>query len=212
MTSLLLLAQEALERATNPAYGVTVNDEYAARLAAVLGPEDIERFASEVALLDDAAALTPYGWTWVLEFALGRGITLDRALLADLCQRWDEPALKALAIETALNPALDDRSVSDNEEWLEEVIERAAPLGDTSENDVARSLAEEPAPPDAVDISSAEALLTAFLIVGTRPALSAAQRLLDRSWSGAGQLAAFVADRLDDSDPLASVPWTVLRP
>lgn len=58
MTSLLLLAQELFERATNPALGVAVNDEHAARLAAVLGPEDVERFAFEVGQLDDPSGLS----------------------------------------------------------------------------------------------------------------------------------------------------------
>lgn len=196
MTSLLLLAQEVFDRATNPAYGVAVNDEHAARLAAALGPEDVERFSSEVALLDDPATLTSFGWAWVLEFAVGHRVGLDRGLLTDLCQRWDEPALKALVIEAALNVGVADRSGSSAQEWLGGVIQLAAPLSDT---------------PDEVDTSSAEALLTALLVVGTPPALAAARQLLDRSWPGTEQLAAFVGARLNDSDPLGRAPWVVLR-
>jgi hypothetical protein len=128
MTSLLFLAQELFERATNPAYGVATNDEHAARLAAAIGPADVERFASEVARLDDPSALTSYGWAWVLEFAVGHDVALDRGLLADLCQRWDEPALKAPVIEAALEVDGEDRSRSGDEEWLDGIIERAAPL------------------------------------------------------------------------------------
>lgn len=102
MTSLLLLAQELFERATNPAYGVRVNDEHAARLAAAIGPDDVERFAAEVERLDDPVTLTSYGWAWVLEFAVGHDVPLGRGLLAGLCERWDEPALKALVIEAAI--------------------------------------------------------------------------------------------------------------
>lgn len=212
MTSLLLLAQEAFERATNPAYGVGVNDEHAARLAAVLGPEDVERFSSEVALLDDPAVLTSYGWAWVLEFAVGHEVALDRRLLTDLCQRWDEPALKALVIEAALNVAVADHPRSANEEWLEGVIEQAAPqLPDTSNNDVDPSSLDEAGSPPAVDTSSAEALLTALLVVGTAPALAAARQLHDRDWPGAVQLAEFVDARLEDSDRLGRTPWVALR-
>jgi hypothetical protein len=211
MMSLLVLTQEALERATNPAYGVAVNDEHAARLAAVLGPEDVERFAFEVALLDDPTAMASYSWAWVLEFAIGHGVVLDRGLLTELCQRWDEPALKALVIETALGGEDADRSRPSDEGWLEEVIALAAPRSDTSENDVEPSFADDAALPPAVDTASAEALLTALLVVRTDATLNAARQLLNRSWAGADQLAAFLNDRLEDSDPLAREPWIALR-
>ncbi len=127
MTSLLVLARELFERGTNPAHGVAANDEHAARLAAVIGPEDVLRFASEMERLDDPDALTSYGWTWVLEFAVGHDVALDRRLLADLCQRWDEPALKALVIEAALDVAGGDGSQLEDQEWLDGIIARTAP-------------------------------------------------------------------------------------
>ena len=143
---------------------------------------------------------------------------LDRGLLADLCQRWDEPALKALVIEVALDQAIERVDVggvrSRDEEWLDGVIERAAPLQSTSDID---SVDDRPIdddniePTDAIDTSSAEALLTALLVVGTDVSLAGATRLLGRSWQGAEQLDAFVAVRLDDSDPLAQAAWAVLR-
>lgn len=216
MTSLLLLAQDLFERANNPAYGVTVNDEHAARLAAAIGPEDVERFASEVARLDDPNTLTSYGWAWVLEFAVGHDVVLDRTLLAALCFRWDEPALKALVIESALRVDGADSPTSGDTEWLDSLIERAAPLAlDTADTAIdiqlGRENIDEPRQRDAVDIGSAEALLISLLIVGTAQALAAARRLLERSWPGAAEIAEFLASRLNDSDPLSRAPWEELR-
>jgi hypothetical protein len=223
MTSLLVLAQELFERATNPAYGVAANDEFAARLSAAIGPEDIERFASEVARLDDPAAFTSYGWAWVLEFAAGHRVTLRRELLTALCQRWDEPALKALVVEAALGDEVvaADQSQPGDQEWLDGVIELAAPLptptDDTlddypvNDDHVRPGLADEPGADRTVDTSSAEALVTALLVIGTDPAVAGAQRLLNRSWPGTEQLAEFVDARLRDPDPLARLPWEQLR-
>ena len=210
MTSLLILARDSLERAANPAYGVAANDEHAARLAAVIGPADVERFMSEVARLDDPANLTSYGWAWVLEFAISHNVALDRELLSDLCQRWDVPALKALVIEAAIEfdqPAEPNAEVV---EWLTRVVERAAPLlvlpddDRLVDDDETYSLGE-------IDTGSAEALLTALLVVGTESTINAARQLFARQWLGSRQLDDFVRSNLNDSDPLARVPWQALQ-
>lgn len=208
MTSFLLLARELFDRATNPAHGVESNEDHAARLAAALGPEDIQRFASEVGRLDDPAGLTSYGWAWVLEFALGHQVTLDRALLADLCLRWDEPSLKALAIEAAIDRDESADSRSDDRDWLDEVIGRAAPML-SRPGDASQGADDRARPTEAVDISSAESLLTALLIVGTDLAMDTARRLLRRSWPGAEQLADFVAACA--SDPFGGARWAALQ-
>jgi hypothetical protein len=214
VTSLLLLAQELFERAANPAYGVAINDEHSFRLAAALGPEDVERFASEVARLDDPSTLTSYGWAWVLEFVVGHGIALDGELLTELCQRWDEPALKALVIEAAMEPDGSQRLRPSQDEWLAGVIDRAAPLPvavDDRLDDDRQIDDDQVALPGAIDTSSAEALLTALLIVGTDAAIASARQLLERRWPGGERLARFVTDRVNDPDPLGRVPWTALR-
>lgn len=215
MTSLLVLARDLFEHAMNPAYGVTVNDEHAARLATAIGPEDVERFAYEVGRLDVPEALTSYGWAWVLEFAVGHNVVLGRELLAELCLRWDEPALKALVIEAALRVGDAGSQGASDVEWLDGLIQRAAPtqidLGsapDDRQNDP--DIDNLQSPQAAVDIGSAEALLTALLIVGTEPALAAAERLRTRRWPGAGQISRFLESRLSDPDPFGRAPWEAL--
>ena len=212
MSSLLSLAQETIERAVNPAYGVVENELRAARLAAVINSEGQERFDFEVGQLDDPETFTSYGWAWVLEYAIGHGIALDRSLLAELCRRWDEPALIALVIEASLETdGSEDRRVSDAE-WLDIIVAQAAPA-ESQDNAVFRDDRtdnDEIEPFDEVDITAAETLLTALLILGSDPAFAAARELLDRSWPGSSELTTFFNDRVEDPDALARRPWARL--
>lgn len=69
------------------------------------------------------------------------GVALNRGLLTELCQHWEEPALKALVIETALAGANADRSRPSDEERLGKVIEQTAPRTGTSDRAVRPSSA-----------------------------------------------------------------------
>lgn len=216
MTSLLVLARDVLDRLGNPSFGVVENDEQAHLLASILASDDLERFANEVERLDDVAALTPYGWVWVLQFALGQDISLGDRVLTELCRGWDEPAFKALVIEVAISPGSEGETLSERaRNWLEELVDLvtavygAEPSSDPAESDDGEEPSSSVA--ESVDVEEAEALLVALLIVGSEETRRTARRLANRDWPGATALAEFVGSHLDDTDPLTRLAWEALR-
>ena len=68
MTPLLTLARDYLERMSNPALGVAMNESYALKFGALLLEDKLQwQLADEIKQLRDPQTLTSHGWLWLLD-------------------------------------------------------------------------------------------------------------------------------------------------
>ncbi len=200
MSDILTLASEFLERMSNPAYGIRVNEDYALRFAKLLGseraeepgeprdsekPEELGEFEKmlrgEVERLNDVDALTPHGWLWILGWARAKDLDLDGQLLLDLTEKWSSVFLQVSAIDLATRRADSDwirrktpLPLGDfGHPWLSKLMYRAT---EVPEEDRPRS--------GEVHTDRAERVLIALLQVGRKITLDAASTLLHHDWLG----------------------------
>jgi hypothetical protein len=103
MTALLTLASEFIERMSNPAYGVLVNEDYTIRFAELFDSDGkFERtLKREAKSLTSTDALTPHGWMWLLAWARSQRLALNQTLLLEITDKWTSVSMQSLAIEIA---------------------------------------------------------------------------------------------------------------
>ena len=69
MSGVLALVDDFIERMSNPAYGLSVNEEYAQRLSDAFAREgDRALLMAEVRRLEGVGALSMATWAWILTF------------------------------------------------------------------------------------------------------------------------------------------------
>jgi len=192
MSSLLRLAAETLDRMTNPAFGVGVNEAYGQRLARMWDEEFQTRLRQEAAVLRDPDELTPHGWMWLLEWAPRLRLELHSGLLLELCERWHVASMQAAVIAHVVR-------TRDPWEWLADLVRRAT----TDEHDPEA---------DARHTRHAESLLVALLQVGEPPTLSAAGQLLATPSSHQDRLVDFYTGWLDSLEPEVRGTWEQVVP
>ncbi len=208
MSSLIELAADFFERMANPAFGAQANEEYALRLAAVLDGELDVRLSREATQLRSPEALTPFGWTWLLEWAKTTNTALDGDLLLDLCESFESTAFKAAVIDTATHGS-SDRSISEENDralnpWLRSlltrVVERDPARPSTDTRDDSESFPQHHS-------RHARSLLMALLFVESDLTINAAASLLREQWRGDTELLEFFWDWLDAIDPESREAW-----
>ena len=100
MSEVLTLASEFIDRMSNPAYGIHINEEYSLRFANLLKSNEFEhRLEREVERINDTDTLSPYGWLWLLGWVKSRNVVLDDELLLRLTEKWASISMQVSAIE-----------------------------------------------------------------------------------------------------------------
>jgi len=199
MTGILFLASEFIERMSNPAYGVLVNEDYAIRLARVLMSGEIESMLTrEAEELTDIDALTPHGWIWLVGWARARGIVLNDMLLLGLAEKWSTVSMQASVIDLATRWKKWQREPGGEPTPLERFED---PWLFTLLQHCTKHEHEPGVEPGPVHTGRAEKLLMALLQVGNDITLEAASTLLNHSWAGSSKLVQFFwlwCDGLDE--------------
>jgi hypothetical protein len=215
MSSLLALASEFLDRMSNPAFGVQVNEDYATRFATLIDESDEERLAGEIAQLRSASELTANGWSWLLGWVRAHPeVRVRGATLLDVCEHWESATFKADVIETAIVAPLDFEEERPGvvegvpNPWLQELVSRAVLFSETSQSDEHDE--GEPGEDVGPRLSSRHiySLLLALLQVGDDQTLQAATALLGHRWAGQESLREFVTSWLQGLDPQTRAMWS----
>jgi len=218
MTVLLTLASEFIERMSNPAYGVLVNEDYALRFAELLDSEvNFERtLKREAKSLTSTDALTAHGWMWLLGWARSQRLSLNETLLLEITDKWPSVSMQSLAIEIATQTARWKRRtrVPSLEEFehsfVRELLRRAVrPRRDQSREN-ARTEGEqfdEPAHPKEIRTDRAESTLVALIDVELDITLDAAAALLNHPWEGQPDLLVFYEHLQGGFDPETQKEW-----
>ena len=197
MSQVLTLASDFIERLSNPAYGIGVNEEYSLRFATLLSAEGFESLLSrEVAELTDSGTFSAHGWHWVLEWARSKRIRIDGNLLLELTEKWSSTFMQVAAISLATQrtewqPRDSVVPLSEFEDqWIAELLRRCT----TAHRD---GLDQS----DHIDTGRSETVLTALMQVGNDVTLDAASTLLNHSWNGQEILVGYfrlLSEQLDE--------------
>jgi hypothetical protein len=216
MNALLTLASEFIERMSNPAYGVLVNEDYAIRFAEVLDSEGstFERtLKREAKSLTSTDALTAHGWMWLLSWARSRRLTLSNKLLLEITDKWTSVPMQSLAIEIATQTARWRQkahvpSIYEFEHpFLRELLRRAVePRRDESRDQV--RIKDETPQLREIRTDRAESTLVALINVESNITLDAAAALLNHPWEGQHTLLFFYEYLQAGLDPETQKEWS----
>lgn len=209
MSDVLTLASDFIDKMSNPAHGIHVNEDYALRFASLLASEEFESLLQrEVARLDDINTLTPYGWLWLLGWARSRDVTLDDTLLLELTEYWSSISMQVSTIEIATRNAIwsrHERTMSLQEfehPWLAQLLRRCTIVSDEDNIEI-----------NNIRARNAQNILVALLQVGSDLTLDAATTLLHHRWLGQPALLDFFWRLIDGLDNETQDVWiSNLRP
>lgn len=208
MSSLLQIAAEFIDRMTNPVYGAQINDEYAQRFAALLDDDFEQSLRREVKTLDSTSALTPHGWTWLLDWARTNDTSIDDQVLLRLCEEWESTAFKAAAIESAVGGREVQADIVGGvgefpDLWLRQLLSNAiaSPAGYDRDSFVDRPVTF---PRHSRHVQS---LLLALLLVDEDITIQAAAVLLHEPWRGHDALLEYFWSRFDALDEETQSIW-----
>jgi hypothetical protein len=209
MSQVLALASDFIERMSNPAYGVRINEEYSLRFAELLSSEGFdELLRREMRQLRDPDALTPHGWLWLLGWARSKKISLDDKLLLRLTETLTSVFMLVVTIDLATKKTdwgHRNTVVSLHEfyhPWLLELMRRCTEKG--GEKDTGN---------DYIDTKRAETVLIALMQVSSDITVDAASTLLNHHWTGQYQLLRFFWSLCDQFDDETRDMWiSRLRP
>lgn len=214
MSSILALANDYIDRMTNPSFGLRVNEDYALRFADLLGSEGFQtQLEDEMRRLRDATALSSYGWLWLLGWAQAQQVALDDGLLHQLYRQTSSVFVKAAVIRTAVTaagwqervaPARDDEGRG---RFLSRLIDEATRVEeswveDSEDLDTPRNL-DTPGN----GAASAEVLLIALLQADQPETIDAAAQLLHQEWFGRPALLSYFWDILEGLDEDTGRAW-----
>lgn len=188
MNQMLMLASDFLERLSNPAYGLRINEEYSLRFAQLLSSDQFpDLLLDDLQSVDDPNALSPHGWFWLLGWTRSKGITLKDSLLLHLTDTWSSVFMQVAAIDHATRhvkwvhgdfvPSVEEFENS----FLRKLMMNCTYWGDVKEHQEPRH----------VQKTRAESLLVALMQVGTDITLDAASALLNHRWRGQIHLTGF---------------------
>src|SRR4026208_239719 len=106
MSDVLALSSDFIERMSNPAYGVSVNEDYSIRFGKMLTSDGFDDMLQhEARRLRNVDTLSSHGWLWLLDWAKSRNISLDDELLLDLTERWSSVFMQVSVIDLATQNA-----------------------------------------------------------------------------------------------------------
>jgi hypothetical protein len=219
MSNILALAEDFLERMSNPAYGIGVNEEYAMKFARLLEDEQFEgQLNQQISDVNDADALTSHAWLWVIGWAKSQGVVVQEHVLIELFERWSNVAVKASIIDLVMD-GLEERQVPDPEVALSEfpvrffagVMRNAVEIPERPSLEWRRENEPFDYPPEMEEpqpsLARAEGLLVALLQVGVPMTLAAASVLLRHGWRGQKQLGEFYESLLARLEPDTREEW-----
>lgn len=217
MSPLLTLASDFIERMTNPAYGIRVNEDHAQRFATLLRTEGFSsQFEQEAKLLTSADSLTPHGWLWLLTWARSRNVQLDEELLLTLADTWSSVFMLASVIDVATS-AIDELRPRGQKRRLDfeteaEETRRVRPVAlQQIDHLFLRTLLQQVTHvhPEAEGLRTgrAEATLVALLQIGSDVTLAAASSLLHHRWRGRDELLTFYRSLYEELDPETQQVW-----
>jgi hypothetical protein len=209
MSRVLALASDFIERMSNPAYGVRVNEDYSMRFADLLSSEGFaDLLSSEIEELKDPDTLSPHGWLWLLSWARSRKIRLDGKLMLDLTESLSSVFMQVATIDLATQQA----------DWGRR--ETVAPLNEFDHRWMSKLLrrcteghGEKDMKYDHVDTRRSENTLIALMQVGSDITLDAASTLLNHHWPGQYSLVRFFWSLCGELDHETREVWiSRLRP
>jgi hypothetical protein len=206
---LLSLASDFMERMSNPAHGIRVNEDYALRFAALQSSDGFEELLRrEIEQLEEPDTLSPHGWLWLLSWARSKNIPLNERLLFGLAESFSSVFMQVTIIDLATRwSKWQRRNVVTplegfDHHWLSALLRRCT-----------SSQREEDPEPDEVDTMRAETVLVALMQVGSELTLDAASTLLNHRWAGQHQLVQFFLALCDGVDEETRDNWiSRLRP
>ena len=209
MNEMLTLASDFIERMSNPAYGVRVNEDYSLRFAALLSSDEFPGLLRhEVAQLNDPSTLSPHGWLWLLGWARSEDIPLSDSLLLRLTEAWSSVFMQVAAIDLATRRADWRRqdSIAPLREFgnpfLRDLMTRCTYVDDGERRDY-----------QYIPTARAESCLVALMQVGTEITLDAASALLNHPWIGSRLLVDFFWSLCSEFDDDTRETWVSrLRP
>jgi hypothetical protein len=214
MSEILTLAADFIDRMSNPAHGIAVNEEYSLRFAQLLGQErTFSILRDEAARVRDVNTLSAHGWFWFLNWARGHELELNGELLLDLSDRWASVFMQVLIIDVAtrnrrMRELGQARHVAEfQDEWLRQLLTRSViqeQRPPERRNEPEEGHSEEQVP---VRMGRAETTLLALLQVGSDLTLAAAATLLAHPWPGRGRLREYYEWRLSDLEPETRAAW-----
>ena len=197
MSDVLTLASDFIDKMSNPAHGIHVNEDYSLRFASLLESEGFEGLLRrEATRLNNKNTLTPNGWLWLLGWARSKDVALDDTLLLDLSEYWSSISMQVSTIEIATRNTIWSRRqrISSLEEfehpWLAQLLQRCTTVAD-----------EDNIETNNIRARNAQNILVALLQVGSDLTLDAATTLLHHRWPGQRALLEFfwrLVDGLDD--------------
>lgn len=213
MSRFLTLASDFIERMTNPAFGIRVNEEHALRFATVLESEGGRSFLeNEAKQLFSSDSLTAHGWMWLLTWARSVQIELDEKLLLSLADTWSSVFMQTLVIDVA-TMNVDELAPRERVRRLDvppdSFEHRLRPIGLSNiSHFFLRTLlqrvtyvGEVESRNETVPTQRAENTLVALLQIDRDVTLAAARSLLHHSWQGKSALLEFyrtLREGLDD--------------
>ncbi len=209
MSHILTLASDFIERMSNPAYGIKVNEDYSLRFATLLSSEGFDKMLREEAKeVTNPDTLTPHGWLWLLGWARSKDIELNPKLLLHLTQHWSSVFMQVLAIELATRRVEWERpnqtmSLEDfRNSWLKSLMYDCVAI-DKKVHDEQNE----------IHTGQAENVLIALMQIGSDVTLDAASTLLNHNWPGQAKLLKFFWLRIEGLDEKTQKNWHVrLRP
>lgn len=209
MNEILTLASEFIERMSNPAYGIRINEDYSLRFGKLLASEKIEGLLrNEAPHLSDRNVLTPHGWLWFLRWTRSKDVVLNGELLLDLIDKWSSVFMQVSAIESATFQAdwVRQEDVMPLQKfdhpWLSELMLRCMKLHDADHFK-----------PEDVRTGRAQSILISLLQVGRDITLDAASTLMHYDWPGQPKLVQFFWLQCDGLDNETQEAWiSRLRP
>lgn len=203
MSRVLALASDFIERMSNPAYGIRVNEDYALRFAALLSSDGFDGLMrEEVTQLQDPETLSAHGWLWLLNWARSKEMSLNGELLLQLTTKFTNVFMQVAVIDLATRRADWARRETIpplekfDHPWLSNLLHGCTYVPAEDEMEVGY-----------VDTRRAETILTALMQVGSDIALDAASALLNHDWIGRSSLQRFFWSLCDELDDETRAHW-----
>lgn len=212
MNSFLTLARDYIERMSNPAYGLVVNEDYSQRFGSLLNSENFKGLMMhEVRQLQEVDELTPHGWSWLLAWATSNNIGLNNDLLFHLFLDSTNVFMKSMVILAATSD-LERRGEykqkyehhqTSADVFLSRIVDYATGERWTSNEEFIPG-----------KFNLAEVTLVALLQADTNASLKAAGALLRRDWQGHSALANYFETLTNNLDAETRQVWinTLYRP
>ncbi len=217
MSALLTVASDFIERMSNPAYGLLVNEDHAIRFAELLDSEGsrfeqtLKREAKSLTRTDD---LTAHGWMWLLGWARSRRLALDNSLLLEITDKWWSVPVQRWPSRSTQTARWRRRtrvpSIYEFEHpFLRELLVRAVrPQREEFDARIEGEQFEDS--PHILEIRTdrAESTLVALIDVESAITLDAAAALLNHEWEGQHDLLDFYEHLQGGLDPETHKEWS----